>query len=387
MISHICEMPTNDEWTGSLEGVPLDPTFSDCGLLVITPWKRARFTGHAIRASASKTFNWNSAGWTKISDYDQHREVSITPAAVRNLTELAQIIEVVANADAYLVRGALTQHGLDALTSDDSIFLNRRKLANCPGDKPSLQEADRRWVMLDVDGWPVPHHLALYDVDDHEAIIDAMIRDVLHPCFQDVRCFYQFSASCGLVDSNVAKAHLWFWIGEPTSNDRLRQLCIQQMPGVDYAPFNAVQPHYVSPPKLIGGHDPLPSRMGWREAGDDVVYLPLLPATEAKGLVLAQIYSVSDWTDPLRMIGDGEGRMRFYGAIRCAIWRYVSLVRRGGTRNDTMVTALIAKAVARAPRSATRSLRDIELYMNEVWLRRQIEAAFRKQAQQQGGLS
>lgn len=355
---------------------------ADDEVVIVTPWRWDRVQG-AVRACASKTYQWTGAAWDKCSDYDRHHDVGLFPVPVSGLDELAQVVEIAAANGAYIVRGTLTPHALDQLEREGAgAFLNRRKVAARPGDKPSLREADRRWVMLDIDGWPVPAVLSLHDQDDHEQIIDALIRDVLHPAFHEARCFFQFSASCGLPNAGVAKCHLWFWLARPASNDRLRRMVMAEMPGVDHATFSAVQPHYVAPPKLIGGHDPLPVRIGWRDGIDDEVTLPEpAPASRATAM-RGGVAPGFGWTSPLLIMGDGPNRLGFYAAIRDAVWRYCALVRRGGTRDDDEVIALVREAIRRAPKAETRT--NIDTYSNENWLRRLIEAALCKQAFQQG---
>ena len=94
--------------------------------------------------------------------------------------------------------------------------------------------------------------------------------------FHDAECFWQLSASAGLAPG-LLKLHPFFWLSEPYDNAYLRRWFAHFAPLVDTAPFNAVQPHYLTDPVISGGVDPLPVRTGWRHGTTADVVLPPLP--------------------------------------------------------------------------------------------------------------
>jgi hypothetical protein len=328
-----------------------------------------------VPATATKTFQFEvpSGRWTKVSDYDEHSAVRLFPTTCTSLAELAGLVELVGTNDGYIVRGGLTEAAEAAMGGDG--FCNRRKTAKKPGDQPSLRETPHHWLMIDVDDWPIPAHLSLADAADHVLIIDTMIGELCTEPFHDADCWFNWSSSAGLLFNDTAKAHLWFWLDRAEANDHLRRYLMATMPGVDHAPFNAVQPHYVAPPVLVGGHDPLPTRTGWRLGLHETVTLPEFTPQQVVAVRQASSYghSTGTWADPLCHVGDDK--RRFYTPIRDAIWGYAGIIERGATHIDAKVIGIIQQVVATAVRSPTR---DIGRYLDAGWLQRMIDEAVNK---------
>ncbi len=351
-------------------------------ITAVLPYRWDRMSRTYICAAATKTYRFDASSnqWTKLCDYDEHSTVRLYSTDCTGLAELADLIQVTAANDGYIVRGGLTETA-EAIMAGDG-FCNRRKSAKQPGDQPSLRETAHQWLMIDVDDWAIPAHLALADPADHEVIIDTMIRDLCSEPFHEADCWFQWSSSCGLQYNDTAKAHLWFWLDQAETNDRLRRYVMATMPGVDHAPYSAVQPHYVATPVLIDGHDPLPARSGWRHGLNTTVTLPTLTPKQAALEQQAAKYAptTGTWADPLCHVGDGK--RRFYGPIRDAIWRYTDLTERGAARIDAKVISIIQRVVAAAPRSPNRS--DIARYLDADWLQKMINAAINKRQAQRG---
>jgi hypothetical protein len=77
-------------------------------------------------------------------------------------------------------------------------------------------------------------------------------------------CWWQLSSSAGFA-VGMLKAHLFFWVSEPASNEHIKRVLVEYAPAIDRAPFNAAQPHYIAAPIIEGGYDPIPRRTGWRQ--------------------------------------------------------------------------------------------------------------------------
>ena len=73
------------------------------------------------------------------------------------------------------------------------------------GVAPTLIETPRRWLMIDIDEWPLPSWGDL--ADDPETVIDHAIHELLPEQFHDVECWWQLSASAGFA-AGMLKAHL-----------------------------------------------------------------------------------------------------------------------------------------------------------------------------------
>ena len=356
--------------------------FSD-EITVVQPFRWERKKSRYVRATATKTFQFDPLCrvWAKVSDYDRHSDVLLMRGPCTSLAELADLIQVIAANDCYIVRGEITE-AAEAVMAGDG-FCNRRKMPRGSNDHPSLREIARRWLMIDVDDWPIPAYLSLADASDHVLVADAMIRDVCAFPFHDADCWFQWSSSCALQFGDTASAHLWFWLDQPEKNERLRSYTIANMPGVDYAPFNAVQPHYVTPPVLIGGHDPMPARTGWRRGLHPMVTMPsfVSPRTNEGNRPTGGSSTGASWAEPLCHVGDDK--RRFYAPIRDAIWRYSGLIDRGATSNNPKVIRVIQQVVVEASRSPAR---NIERYMNAEWLQQMIDqAVWKRRAQRVGG--
>ena len=164
------------------------------------------------------------------------------------------------------VRGDLDQAYYAAKEHDPNYKIARRKNDKGDGIPAHLLEVQRRWIMHDLDDYPLPPDADL--AIDPVGIIDAAIRNVLPEEFHDAKCIWQLSNSAGLVPG-ILKAHLFFWTDEPWDNAKLRKWIKLNAPHLDTAPFSANQPHFVCDPiiKDLDGRtaiDPLPARLGWR---------------------------------------------------------------------------------------------------------------------------
>ncbi|WP_236038327.1 hypothetical protein [Belnapia arida] len=342
--------------------------------------------------TATKTYSadlGSPTGFRKLSDYDLGWEFTAHEARLDDLDALAGLVAGLAGRDAILVRGELTEAGREARDT-----ANRRINPKRKGDRPSLRACARRWFMGDVDRLPMPEGLSVLRWEDHAAIIDATIRASFPPAFWYARCFWQFSNSAGLSVTDTVKIHLFFWLNGPVDDDHLRRVLKAHMPDIDHAPFNPVQPHFVTDPRVVGGRDPLAGRRtGWREGAAEAV-LPALPPTpprparkardthhlyEDGGLEVPRVSnlpSTSFLDDLQRSLGDGPGRKGFHEPLRRATLRYAAQVAGGHTqRSDEQLIGLLLRLVAAAPTQRCRHA--LGLAYDHAYMRRLLAGAYR----------
>jgi hypothetical protein len=149
----------------------------------------------------------------------------------------------------------------------------------------------------------------------------------------------------------------------------------QHAPGVDLAPYNAAQPHYIAGPVIEGGHDPIPRRTGWRKGADEAVILPPLRTEPLRKSKPANSSSPSGTVeDALALLGDGDGLSGFHVPLRTAAMRYARRCTRYGERDDDAFVAMLKAAIRAAPRRSDRN--DVNEYLATAYLRRLIDGAF-----------
>ena len=267
---------------------------------------------------ATKRWRWNtiSGRWDKASSYSAGAWFTACEISIASLAKLAAAVDTIRHDPrAFIVRGVLADGTREAITCDPNQQIRRRKLSKS-GIAPTLLEAPLSWLMIDIDGWPLPGWADL--VDDPDTVIDRAIQELLPDAFHDAECYWHLSASAGFVPG-ILKVHLFFWLSEPASNADVKAVLRQQAPGVDLAPYNAAQPHYIADPIIEGGHDPLPRRTGWRKGGDDAVVLPRLqPQEQRKHAGTGRHTAGGDLYSALSRLGDGEGLDGFHGPLRTA---------------------------------------------------------------------
>lgn len=255
-------------------------------------------------------WDWASNQWQKASSYSAGAWFTAREISISSLSELAAVVEELRrDPSAFIVRGALTDDAREAITSDPSYHVRRRK-THKDGIPPSLMEAPLSWLMIDIDGWPLPDWADL--ADDPDTVIDAAICALLPTEFHDAACYWHLSSSAGFVPG-ILKVHLFFWLAEPAENAHVKAVLRQCAPMADPALYNAAQPHYIADPIIEGAPDPLPRRTGWRKGMDDSVVLPALRPPERRGYSGTGGHTAGgNLTDTLARLGDGDGLDGFH---------------------------------------------------------------------------
>jgi hypothetical protein len=328
-------------------------------------------------ASATKRWVWRPAlgEWSKIS-YNAGARFRPEERVAGSLADLVSVLDDVRrDPRAFLVRGALAPWAQEQLANDADLLVKRQKLVKAGRGEPSLIEVPRRWIMVDIDDFPLLDNEDL--LDDPEWPIDRAIRELLPPAFHEATCWWQLSSSAGFAPG--LKAHIFFWLATPATNEHIRAVLEQHAPGVDRSPYNAAQPHYIADPTIEGRHDPLPRRTGWRIGEDDEVVLPgLIPGWRkprpAKRVGSDIAGNGGGIDDALDLLGDGEGLEGFHAPLRTATMRYAKQCSRHDSRNDDDLKKRIREAVHAAPRKASRD--DWKTYLGDDYLDRLIDGAF-----------
>ncbi|MBV8093128.1 MAG: hypothetical protein JO110_07815, partial [Acetobacteraceae bacterium] len=225
------------------------PKDTGCGLTILRTVKNFL---------ATKQFHWNPTlqEWTKIS-YGAGAWFEPEERSFDSLAGLVDVLDTIRRDPcAFIVRGALAPWVVEALCHDPEFRIRRRKHRR-HDVAPSLVETLRSWVMIDIDGLPLPAWADL--AEDPELAIDFAINELLPEAFHDAECWWQLSSSAGF-SSDFLKVHLFYWLSEPATNEHIKAVLKQHAPGVDRAPFSAAQPHYIADPIIEGGHDPIPRR-------------------------------------------------------------------------------------------------------------------------------
>ena len=324
-------------------------------------------------AKATKQWQWNPTlqQWTRIS-YQAGAKFTAAEHQVADLAGLAALLEQLrSDPAAFVVRGALAPDAAAAVAADPTHRIRRRKL-NKGGVAPTLVEASRAWIGVDFDSWPLRPSDDL--ATDPDSAIDTAIRELLPEPFHDAEAFWVLSSSAGFVPDYL-KAHVWFWLTKPATNEHLKAVLKQCAPGIDHALYNAAQVHFSADPIILNGHDPIPRRTGWRKGLEPAVRLPaLLPAVRKPNLPAggASPGRKGSALDALAYLGDGEGGQGFHAPLRTATMRYARDAARSGDRDDAHIKATLLQAVQDAPARPGRSLADY----SDDYLQRLIDGAF-----------
>ena len=343
---------------------------------------------------ATKHWIWMQAlgEWRSIS-YDAGGFFTAEERSVASLNDVAATVEAIrGDPAAFLVRGALTKDAREAVAHNPRYCLRRRKRQGKKGEAPTLVEVPRQWLMVDVDGYPLPDWADL--ATEPEEVVARAIHDLLPECFHHAQCFWQLSASAGF-KAGFLKVHLFFWLSEPIANQDLKLFLQAYAPGVDRSPYNAAQPHYVADPIVENGHDPISQRTGWCKGLDDVVVLPVLDLTALRAIVARRRERVVSGTGldartagtvaaATALLGDDEGHEGFHAPLRRATWLYARQTS-PHQRDDAALKAELRQAIrataGRPDGSGKHSPAELERYCSDAYLDPLLDGAFHRIAQ------
>lgn len=336
---------------------------------------------------AAKRFFWQpklgtDGAWGE-DKYDAGWEFIPSDHHFADLQELADFLDKLRHDHrAFVVRGGLSDAALaqvnQALATRHTPRI-RRYLTARPNHPATLIDLPRRWVMFDIDKWPLRPSDDL--VDDPEGAIEHAIHKLLPEQFHNADYFWALSSSAG-IKLGVLKAHLFFILTEPATNRHLKAVFKQHAPGVDLGLFNAIQAHYTADPLIEGRPDPIPRRTGWHEGLERAAELPALVKQEPRPHehgAAGGIGGAVDVAGALAHLGYGEGGEGFHAPLRGATWAYaMQCDQHGKSRDDQALKDMLWDAIQAAP---CYDGRDIQaLYRDSTYLQGLIDGAFRSLA-------
>ena len=219
-------------------------------------------------AIATKTYEQIGDGaggtnWRDVASYHAGRHFDVSTMSAARPDELLQAVTSLSLARrAFAIRGRLiegrTKNGVQRT------FRDRGK------GMPFFEDRPLSWMMLDIDRYELDGDLQPHNVRRYVA---EMIQAMGDP-FSECSCVVQLSASCGLRERNVLKAHAFFVLDYPLTSDqclrwvqsigdRIGKTTIYKIGDdvhIDTSVFRPVQPHYTANPILVGT-DPFTHRV------------------------------------------------------------------------------------------------------------------------------
>ena len=345
-------------------------TNTECGITLLETIGYDRRTGEPNLAG--KTFTATDEGWSKKS-YGAGYKFRVTECSVANLADLHDVIKAVSpNSHFFAIRGAPNALGRRLLAAHKGQPIRRLLLPQSDGTQPNFEDVPRRWVMFDLDKYP------LGDADlstDPEAAIEAAIRNLLPETFWNVDYIWQLSSSAGF--DPVLKVHLWFWLSQPIDGVRLKAIMLGVAPAFDPRLCSPVQNHYLSAPQVIGGCDPIQKRLGWHQGDVRALDVPtlvaLIPPPSERTRRPAKGISSGTSGVLLEEMGDGDGLRGFHAPLLAETVRYARQCRNTGARNDARWIEMIQATIRDAPHAPSR---DTTHYEASDYLETLIESAF-----------
>jgi hypothetical protein len=181
--------------------------------------------------------------------YDQVRTVDLHSTAAGDLRQLAALLHRLAQRpDCAVVRGVIAD---PRRTRGVRRLLHRDPES---GDMPTLRDAARSWIALDLDGMPLPIGT---DPRDLVACGEAA-RRALPAAFHDAACVIAATASHCIKPG--ARLRLWVHLSRPLDSSAC-QRWLRGAPACDPSTLRAAQIIYTAAPLFVGCIDPLPSRL------------------------------------------------------------------------------------------------------------------------------
>lgn len=278
---------------------------------------------------------------------------------IRDLSALLTRLEM--NPRAFVIRGAPTDAAVPGT------LVRRLKNAQPDGTPAYFKEIERPYLMIDIDSLVAPDHINPTSVEAVEYAIGQLPTE-----FRGATAFFQFSSNAGLRGQTI-KLHLWYWLDRPLSNDLLRswsksvnEKCGTKL--IDPALYQAVQPHFIAAPILIGIDNPVTQRSGLLPKTNESVSL-VVPEAHASNYsnfshaksTEQDILSASEW---LSKVGDFPGGLGFHEPLRQASWHLVESLGQSG---KAKIKEQLRKAIRAADKSS-HSDADIARYVSDAYL-------------------
>lgn len=259
--------------------------------------------------------------------------------------------------------------------------LNVRRTKYQHKNEPAgFQPAVRDWAMIDVDKYEIPDdEFEALDPTAHPDECVAWLVSKLPHYFQDVSCWWQFSASQSVMTgSRTVSAHLFFMLDRTVSDVTMRRWAESQkmrkgsLP-IDPVMFDSIQPHYIAPPRFVGMPDPLKVRSGVHEAERTRVIFDVPEESDPEfaegGGQIHALVNIKKLKPYLDMIGDDPGKLGYNDAIKSVVGRYFGLY--GYLASDLPLKTAIRGAIQDAPTKHDRPQQgpqSLEWYLSDEYL-------------------
>jgi hypothetical protein len=198
-----------------------------------------------------------------IDQYDQVKTVDLTQRPLASLAALERLLRALEHRrDCCILRGAPADR--NRVKAVRRLLYTDRET----GEAPTIIEAPRRWVALDVDEMPRPDWV---EPSDLLACACVAIRK-LPDDFQPATFIVQATASHGLKPG--IRIRLWAYLSRPVTGTELKYW-LRRAP-VDRSIFGAAQITYTAAPAFLpGAFDPLPTRIDVIPGHGEVIVPPI----------------------------------------------------------------------------------------------------------------
>jgi hypothetical protein len=242
----------------------------------------------------------------------------ITAAAIYDFDGIGELL-----VDLSATPSRIVVHGTNIFPID--LEFRRRLSHTNKGDPPTLKARSTRIRFLDVDKVKLPDGLTAADVVG----CARYLRSLMPLELRQAAMWAQATASHGIPGKeNVASMRLVILLSRPVSDAEMI-LWFSDCP-VDHSIQTPAQPIYVAAPIVVGGKDPVPSRLVRLDGDHEEVVPPEF--TEKMVKLAARASFDSDATKTggrgfenyCKMIGDGDGRIGFFLPIKSAVASYVA---------------------------------------------------------------
>jgi hypothetical protein len=316
-------------------------------------------------------------------DYDGATWFSAEAAPVAGIRDVHAVLRCIeADQSACVIRGALADGA-------DPACVRRKK--NGP-DAPFV-ETPRRWLMLDIDGVPLPAGTSVLDdpADAARGLLDLLAAHA--PELEGVTAVVQFSSSAGLdelaaaeaaagmparwdgVSKRGVSAHVWVWLQTPVGELALKRWMVALASGglkLDPATNRTVQPLFCAAPVFQPPlRDPMAGRRtilveGWADAAE-----LRIPDAAARGA-----YAAGDGTGTACASHDYEGFLAAIGGangFRAPMLRAVlAFLAANWPASDVAVLKADIRARIKAADPGSRSDATLETYAGDAHLDQMI---------------
>jgi hypothetical protein len=280
------------------------------------------------------------------------------------------------------------------LAHDNQALLIRGELAPCQDPKKLVRRigvkghgkdgffqsspAGQPWILLDFDGITTPSAISF--ITNPNQAIEYLI-SLLPPYFQGVSYHYHLSSQAGLDDGKTIRAHLWYWLDQPVTENKLRIWAKNIDPTeklIDHNLFQEVQAHYTADPVFKGVTDPFPkNRSGFVKGKTDAVAFPAISVpTFAYSSEVTGLTPTEAFIHYISAVGDHEGGMGFRIPLRQASWYYVLENGVEGTDKAALKQKL-REVIAKADQSK-HTPNEIHFKASDAFLNGLIDGAIAK---------